>query len=278
MNQKTLAVIFLIVAVVSFYWFVTMTPREANILLTNGIVYTLDEHNTIAEAVAIKGNRIVAVGSTNDLKGQYPHSHTIDLNGMTVMPGFVDAHCHILGEGSRIYNLDFFGTTSPEQIVEMVAQRAQESQPGQWIYGRGWDQNDWESPEGMPSAKEFPTHDILDKVSPNNPVILRRIDGHALWVNKKTLELAGITAATKDPDGGKIHRDKMGNPTGVLIDNAMDLMENVVPELTGDEIEKRIKLALEECAKLGLTEVHDMGVDMQVITIYKKKGDCSMLA
>jgi hypothetical protein len=277
MNQKTSGIIFLVIAVLSFYYFVMMTPREANILLVNGVVYTLDEYNTIAEAIAVRGNRIVAVGSTNDLKEQYPHSYTVDLNGMAVMPGFVDAHGHVLGEGSRLYTLDVVGTTSPEQIVEMVAQRVQESEAGQWIYGRGWDQNDWESPEGMPSAKEFPTHDLLDKVSPNNPVILRRIDGHALWVNKKALELAGITAATKDPDGGKIHRDKLGIPTGVLIDNAMDLMDKVVPELTDDEIEKRIKLALEECAKLGLTEVHDMGVDLQVINIYKKlidRGEC----
>jgi predicted amidohydrolase YtcJ len=272
MNQKTLGIIFLIVAVASFYCFVTMTPREANLLLINGIVYTLDEKNTIAEAIAIRGNRIVSVGSTSDLKEQYPQALTIDLQGKTVMPGFVDAHGHVLGEGSRLATLDVVGTTSAEQIVQMVAQRVQQSQPGQWIYGRGWDQNDWE-------VKEFPTHDILDAVSPNNPVILRRIDGHALWVNKKALELADITAATKDPDGGKIHRDNRGNPTGVLIDNAMDLIDKVVPELTDEEIEQRIKLALEECAKLGLTEVHDMGVDMQVIKIYKKlidNGECPL--
>lgn len=270
MNQKTLGLIFFLVAVASFYYFVMMTPREADLLLVNGIVYTLDERNTIAEAVAIRGNHIVAVGSTNDLREQYPHSYTVDLNGMTVMPGFVDAHGHILGEGSRLYTLDVVGTTSPDQIVQMVGQRVQTSQPGQWIYGRGWDQNDWD-------VKEFPTCDMLDKVSPNNPVILRRIDGHALWVNSKALELAGITSATKDPEGGRIHRDKNGNPTGVLIDNAMELIEKVVPELTDDEIEQRIKLALEECVKLGLTEVHDMGVDLQVINIYKKlidRGEC----
>lgn len=270
MKRKTIGVIFLVVAAVSFYYIFMVTQREANLLLINGIVYTLDENNVIAEAIAIKGNRIAAVGTTERLRKQYPRALTLDLQGKTVLPGFIDGHCHVLSEGSRLLTLDVSATKSVGEIVDMVAKRVQESLPGEWIYGRGWDQNDWE-------VKEFPTHSLLDKVSPNNPVILTRIDGHAIWVNMKVMELAGIDTSSRDPEGGKIYRDSAGKPTGVFVDNAMELVYNIVPELNDEEIEERLKRALNECAALGLTEVHDMGVDLQTINIYKKiidKGEC----
>jgi hypothetical protein len=267
-----LGIILIIVASAMGYYTMTKYSRVVNILLVNGTVYTLDSSNTVAQAVAIRGTRIVAVGSSEDLRSRFNPERIIDLHGLTVMPGLVDGHAHVLGEGSRLHNLDFTGTASSGEVVQAVEKRAHELQRGQWIYGRGWDQNDWD-------VKEFPTHEALDQAAPDNPAVLTRIDGHAVWVNKTAMELAGINASTKDPDGGKIYRDAGGNPTGILVDNAIDLVDRVIPPLTDEQVEERIRLALDECARLGLTEVHDMGVDLQTIGAYKKiidKGECKV--
>ncbi len=232
-------------------------------LLINGKIYTFDEQNTVAQAVAFSNGSIVAVGSSGDLIKKFPGVKTIDLQGKTVLPGLVDGHAHILGEGGRIMNLDIVGTSSPEQIAEMVAKRTKDALPGSWVLGRGWDQNDWEK-------KVFPTKEVLDKVAPNNPVMLRRVDGHAVWVNSKALELAGITSRTQDPEGGKIMRDAEGNPTGVFIDNGLDLVDKVVPPLSDAEVEQRLLASMNECASLGLTQVHDMGVTIQTLRVMKK--------
>jgi predicted amidohydrolase YtcJ len=122
-------------------------------------------------------------------------------------------------------------------------------------------------------VKQFPSHDILDKVAPENPVLLRRVDGHAIWVNAQTLRLGSLSYSSSEPSGGKIYRDHSGQPTGILVDNAINLVDKMVPPLTDEEIEQRLKLAIDECARLGLTEVHDMGVDLQTIKIYKKLID-----
>jgi predicted amidohydrolase YtcJ len=273
MNQKGLGFIVLVVAFVTFLYVVNTTPHEAGMLFINGTIYTLDPHNTIAEAIAIRGDRIVGVGTTADLQQNYQADTVIDLQGKTVMPGFIDGHAHMLNEGRLLYDLDLIGTQSPEQIVNLLAQRVQASKAGEWIFGRGWDQNDWET-------KQYPSHDLLDRVAPNNPVILQRVDGHALWINQKAIELAGITALTKDPEGGKIFRDARGNATGIFVDDAMDSVYKVVPHFTDEEVESRLKLAVQQCLKYGLTEVHDMGgafdhwgVDLQTIRVYKKLID-----
>ena len=263
MKQWKLGILFFCVALVTFYLFVQFTPREAEMLLVNGTIYTFDANNSVVQAVATNGGRIVGIGTTDELKQRYHARAITDLQGKTVMPGFIDGHCHVLNEGSRLHNLDVTGATSQQQIAGLVAARVQQFRPGQWVIGRGWDQNLW-------AVKEFPSHAVLDIVAPNNPVLLRRIDGHAMWVNKTAMDLSGITSETKDPDGGKMYRDPKGNPTGVLVDNAMDLINKVVPELTDQEIEERLQLALNECAELGLTEVHDMGVDLQTIRAYRK--------
>ncbi|MDI6766007.1 MAG: amidohydrolase family protein [Bacteroidota bacterium] len=270
MTQNKWWILIPLVIIGLIYYIIRSTPGEANYLLINGIIYTLDSNNTVAQAIAIRENRIAAIGTSADLMRAFKSTNVIDLQGKTVIPGLIDGHCHVLGEGGRLQTLDLVGTTSPEQIAEMVAKQSKEIPVGQWIIGRGWDQNDWNN-------KRFPTHQLLDRAAPNNPVLLRRVDGHAMWVNTKTMQLAGITAQTRDPEGGKIHRDNAGNPTGVFVDNAIDLINRIIPELTEEEIEKRLKLALNECVQLGLTEVHDMGVDLQTIKIYKKlidNGEC----
>jgi len=270
MNQKKWWIIFpIIIGIVVFYFFLT-TSQETSMLLINGNVYTFDAAQRVVQAIVIQGNRIVNVGTTEEILKKYKSKTIIDLKGKTVFPGLIDGHAHILGEGGRLQTLDLVGTTSPGQIVEMVQDRIKKFKPGQWIIGRGWDQNNWE-------VKVFPTREMLDKIAPENPVLLRRVDGHAVWLNSKAIQLANITRETKDPEGGKIIRDRKGDPSGILVDNGINLIDNVLPLLTKDEIEQRLKLAMEECVRLGLTEVHDMGVDLETISIYKKlidQGEC----
>ena len=239
-------------------------------ILLNGTVHTLDAGKTVAEAVAIRGDRIVAVGSTEEMRKSYSAGRIIDLRGKTVLPGLIDGHGHVLSEGSLLSEIDLVGTHSAAEVAGLVGARAEELRPGRWILGRGWDQNDWD-------VKAFPGHGMLDQAAPNNPVVLGRIDGHAVWVNKRVLDSAGITAETKDPQGGKIYRGPGGEPTGVLVDNAMRLVYGILPELTDAEVEERLSLALEECSRSGLTEVHDMGVDLRTIRAYKRlidRGKC----
>lgn len=266
MKNKILLFIAVIIILATYFYMVTTTSRRATLLLVNGKVYTMDGNSTVAEAIAISGDRILASGTTAELTSRYSAGEIIDLQGKTVMPGFVDGHAHLLGEGTLLMTMNLDSATSPEEIAGLVAERTRLSRAEQWITGRGWDQNRW------PSA-QFPVHGILDRVSPNNPVVLSRIDGHAIWVNQKVLDIAHITAQTPDIDGGKIYRDRAGNPTGVLVDNAIDLVDNVMPDLQPEEIEQHLKAAMDECARFGLTEVHDMGVDLEEIGIYKKMID-----
>jgi predicted amidohydrolase YtcJ len=275
MSRKILWFFLPLVFLIVLYIFMRSSQRDAGMLLINGNIYTFDSSNTVAQAVAIKGNAIIAVGSSADLLRAYKTNDVIDLNGKTVFPGLVDGHAHVLGEGGRLQTLDLIGSKSPEDIAQLVKDRVKTTKKGDWIIGRGWDQNDW-------AVKEFPTHAILDIVAPDNPVLLRRVDGHAIWVNAKTLELTNLSYTSHDnisgdPEGGKIYRDQAGAPTGIFVDNAVTLVDRIVPPLTDDEIEQRLTLAMNECARYGLTEIHDMGVDLQTIKIYKRlidRGEC----
>jgi predicted amidohydrolase YtcJ len=263
MARFRMIVFFLLVFLLVLVIFVNRTEREVDLILTNGVVYTVDRDNSIAEAVAISGGRIAAVGSTSGIVRKFKPRHSIDLEGKAVYPGFIDAHAHLLGLGASLKTLNFVGTTSLHEVLNMVRERAISARPGAWIRGRGWDQNDW-------PVKNFPTHEDLDRVAPSNPVYLIRIDGHATWVNKRVLEIAGITRNTEDPPGGRIIRDKAGNPTGILIDNAQALISNYIPEPSEEEVAEAIKLAVDACVKFGLTEIHDMGVGLKVIEKYKR--------
>ncbi len=247
---------------------VVSSNRNADLIIVNAKIYTVDAGNSRAEAIAIRGSRIVAVGSSQDIQNQYTSQNIIDAKGKTIIPGLIDAHAHVLGLGIALTELNLVGTTSSQQIVELVAQRAKQLKPGEWIRGRGWDQNDWGTGTG---EKPFPTAAILDKVAPNNPVILSRIDGHAIWVNNKAMELAGIKTDTRrEVDGGKIIRDGKGLPTGIFVDNAEDIITNIVPEYSQEEKIAMYKRAFDECVRYGLTGVHDMGIDKTDFEIYRE--------
>lgn len=238
-------------------------PQQVSLILYNGIIHTVNPVQPRAEALAVRDDRIVAVGSTAAIRRDYTSSVSIDLAGRTVVPGFIDAHAHLEGMGASLMSLDLTGAVSVEEIRHRVAERVPQLDKGVWLRGRGWDQNLW-------AEKSFPTHAMLDAVAPDIPVYLTRIDGHAVWVNGKVLALAGITRDTPDPDGGRIYRDAQGDPTGVFVDNAVGMLDAVLPDPTIEERKAAILLAVHECLKRGLTEVHDMGVDLEGIRIYKE--------
>jgi hypothetical protein len=162
--------------------------------------------------------------------------------------------------------VDLTGTHSEEEAVERITQYAARTVKGQWIRGRGWDQNDW-------PTKLFPTKASLERIAPNTPMYLLRVDGHACWVNRRTLEIAGVNRMTPDPPGGKILRDAHGEPTGVLLDAAMESIYRFVPEPSEQEMREAVHRATNECASVGLTSVHEMGVDRIQVNLYKKMID-----
>jgi predicted amidohydrolase YtcJ len=261
-QAKNFSMFLLAVAVFAILsiWF---NPKEADTVFVNGRVYTMDAENSVVEAFAVKDDRISGIGTSSAIERSFKGKLRIDLQGKTVLPGFIDAHAHFMSLGISGLTVDLVGSSSELDAAERVKQRVAKTTAAQWIRGRGWDQNDW-------PVTRFPSRTSLDKISPNNPVFLVRVDGHAAWVNKKTLEIAGITRTTPDPPGGKIIRDLQGNPTGVFVDAAMDLVSKHLPELSDQEATEAIQLALRECLRYGITTVHDMGVDARDIALYKQ--------
>ncbi|MGH9330101.1 MAG: amidohydrolase, partial [Vicinamibacterales bacterium] len=242
-------------------------PEPADLIVHNTKIYTVNAKQPRAEAIAIRGQRIAAVGSNADiLKLKGPASRVVDAGGATIVPGLHDAHGHFTNLGASLQRLNLRGTTSAEQIAGMVKAAAAKARPGEWILGRSWDQNDW--PE-----KAFPIAAIIDRASPDNPVYLTRVDGHAGWANSKAMELAGLTKDTKDPPGGEIIRNRDGSPTGVLIDRAQGLVSGKIPDPTPDQLVEQMLLADRECRRLGLTMVHDAGTSGRNVDLFKKLID-----
>src|SRR4029079_12274242 len=189
-----------------------------------------------------------------------PTTQVIDLHGATVLPGLIDAHAHLLGLGDMLRRVNVAGTTSYQEVIDRTKDWAKSIRPGEWILGRGWDQNRWQT-------KDFPTHEALSRAFPNNPVVLERIDGHALLANAKATELANITAAHAEPSGGRILKLANGDPSGVFIDNAQELIDRAIPASTRADTRKAILAAIAECNRWGLTGVHDPGESAETIAI-----------
>ncbi len=231
---------------------------KADVVLQNGDVFAPYHHK---RAVAIKGERIVAF---DDGVAEYIGDQTrvIDLEGKSVIVGLTDAHCHLYGLGADLENVSVRNLASEADVVKVIADAAKTRPATEWLTGRGWDQNKW-------PGQAFPTKSSLDAAVSDRPVMLRRIDGHAAWVNSKALAAAGVTKATKDPAGGKIVRDAKGEPTGVFIDNAMDLVDAVMPSPTADIRERRILAAAKIATELGFTGVHEMGIDDATADVYR---------
>ncbi|HKA57406.1 MAG TPA: amidohydrolase [Gemmatimonadales bacterium] len=241
-----------------------LTFQQADLIVTNARVYTSDVNRPIAEALAVRNGRIAFVGSNRGaLALAGPRTERLDLGGKTVITGMVDAHAHLLGLGQALRTVDLVGTKSYDEVIARVAERAKSARPGEWVRGRGWDQNDW-------ADTRFPTNAALSRAVPNNPVYLTRVDGHAGLVNAKALELAQVTAATPDPTGGRFIRDSAGNPTGVLIDNAQGVVSRVVPAASHAQLREQTLAAIAEANRWGLTGIHDAGVGAEGIGVYEE--------
>ena len=239
------------------------SEAPADLVVSGGTVITLDPARPRATALAVRAGRIVRVGGDADVAGLVgPGTRRIDLAGAAVLPGLTDAHVHVESLGLSRETLDLVGTASLAEAVNRVERAAAALPKGEWLIGRGWDQNDW--PE-----KRFPTAADLASVG-DRPVYLTRVDGHAGWANTRALEAAGITATTPDPPGGRIVRDEKGRATGVFIDEAEDLVESRIPAPSPEVRKRRLARGLQAAAEAGLTSVHDAGVDLATVSLYKE--------
>jgi predicted amidohydrolase YtcJ len=257
----------------------TTQIQPADLVIRNGRIVTLDDRTPEAQALASRGGRIVAVGSNADIAKYVSQStQVIDLAGQLAIPGFIEGHGHFTGIGENKINLDLMNTKSWDQIVQMVAQAVEKAKPGQWIVGRGWHQEKWTSTP-QPNVEGFPTHHSLDKVSPNNPVVLRHASGHATFVNQKAMDLSNISGKTANPRGGEILKDKDGNPTGLLRETASGLVRRGAgePTPTPAEAEARdrriLELADQEVIAKGITSFQDAGSDFGTIDRIKRMID-----
>jgi predicted amidohydrolase YtcJ len=242
--------------------------EPADLVLTGGVVHTLDPRRPRAEAVAVRGGRIVAVGTSAELRAYAgPKTRVLPLAGRTLVPGFEDAHAHFLGIGFALLDVDLVGTRSFAEVLARVEKAVRGRAPGEWVRGRGWHEEKWTAP--APGAvKGFPTHAALSAVSPDNPVILERADGHAVLVNAQAMAHFGITPRTVAPAGGELIRDATGAPTGVFVDNAQRLV--TPPERTEAELRHAVELATEECLAKGVTSLHDAGQPTVAIALYER--------
>ncbi len=247
---------FLLFCSVAFF-FACTSKEEVDLIVYNANIYTVDKDFSKASCVAIKDGKFVAVAETADIHKKYTAKEELDAEGKTIVPGLIDAHCHFYGLGLNQQVVDLVGTTSFDEVVEKVV-AFQKERPSNFIMGQGWDQNDWE-------VKEFPTKDKLDELFPDTPVALERIDGHALIVNQKALDLAGITADTK-VEGGEIVK-KDGELTGVLVDNPMGMIYDVMPQPSKESQIRALQDAEQICLDYGLTTVNDAGLGKSTIEL-----------
>src|SRR5215475_13109327 len=247
-------------------------PAPADLILVNTKIYTVDDSHPFVQAMAVRGGRVAFVGSTREtllLRG--PSTQVLDLAGRTVIPGMVDAHAHLFELGTFLRDIDLTDTRSFDAIVTRVGGRMKDLPAGRWVIGRGWDQNKW-------GDTRFPTHEALSRVTPNNPVALGRIDGHALLVNAAAMKAAGVTAATKDPAGGRIERAAGGEPTGVFVDNAMALIDRVIPPPSHDEMRAATLAAIAECNRYGLVGLTDAGEPQGVIDVFEELAEAGQFS
>ncbi len=253
----------------------------ADLVLLHGKIVTLDKERPSAEALAVRRDRILAVGTDSEIRRLAGKtSRVIDLQGRLAVPGFIDSHAHFTGIGEARRELDLTKANTWEEIVAMVAAAVRTAEPGDWILGRGWHQEKW-SRRPEPNVDGLPFHRELSKVSPDNPVLLTHASGHSCLANAKAMELAGVTAKTPDPRGGEIIRDKQGVPIGAFRETAQGLVEQAyaqslrkrtAAEREADEVEV-IRLAAQECLAKGITSLHDAGASFATIDLYRKLAE-----
>jgi predicted amidohydrolase YtcJ len=244
-----------------------MEKKEADLVVHHATIYLLDESFSTAEAFAADNGRIVETGSEEAILGKYRGKLILDLEGRYVYPGLTDAHCHFTGYGLSLRQADLSGTRSFDEVIDRLKEH-QLKHRSSWVLGRGWDQNDW-------YVKEWPTRDKLDESFPDIPVLIRRIDGHAALVNEAAIRQAGLTTASTIKGGALLVEN--GQLTGILIDNAVDLVGNIIPDPDTEEIRQSLLNAQENCFSVGLTSVHDAGLDAATIDLIDEMNKSGLL-
>ncbi len=253
-------------------------PEPATLVVHNGKIVTVEDAQPEVAAIAVRGDRIVALGTEEEIKPYIGQStKVVDLKGATAIPGFIDSHGHFQGTGQAKLGLDLMNVANWDEVVSMVDAAVKQAKPGEWIIGRGWHQEKWNKVPD-PNVEGFPTHASIDKVSPENPVLLTHASGHASFANKKAMELAGVTRATKNPPGGEVLKDAKGEPIGIFRETASGLIgrarsadrEKMTDADRAAEARKIIELADRECLENGVTTFHDAGVSFETVDLYKQ--------
>lgn len=244
-----------------------------DLVIFNGRVLTIDPATPRAESVAVHQGRILAVGSNDELEPLRKSARkTVDLQGAVLMPGIIDAHTHFISGGMSLANVNLVGAFTMQEMQRRVAEKVERTPDGDWVVGRGWDHTK------RTDDVAWPTKEEIDLVAPGHPVYLARVDGHVGWANSRALALAGITSDSPDPYGGQIMRDEQGEPTGILLETAKNLVQNILPVPDAAARERGLKLALEEAARFGVTSIHDNAPaeDLALFRDFHDRGDLTV--
>jgi len=264
------------------FWLITLgvlivgcgsSVEPVDVVLHNGKIITVDELHPEVQALGIRGDQIVVVGTNEEVDAYIGETtEVIDLEGQLAIPGFIESHGHFLGVGNAQMQLSLMDVQNWEEIVAMVAAAVEEAQPGQLIRGRGWHQEKW-NPLPERNVEGFPLHDQLSEVSPDNPVLLTHASGHATFANARAMEMSGITSATPNPDGGEILRDARGNPIGVFRETASGLLRGASADATPPDPRRQAELAVQEALAKGITSFQDAGSSFETVDLLKNMVD-----
>ena len=248
--------------------FASAQPRPAaTLIVTNATIYTVDKQHPKADAVAVIGDRIVAVGSSAEIDlWRGPQTSVIDAGGKLVLPGFNDAHVHFISGGAQLDQVNLNDAATPQEFARRIATQVGRTAKGEWILGGDWDETKWPEPQ-------LPTKELVDAITGNTPIFLNRYDGHQSLANSAAMKLAGISAKTADVPGGVIVRDASGNPTGIFKDAAQGLIDKAIPPMSHERRMRAARRALEHAASLGVTSVQHMNPDFADVAVYSELAE-----
>ncbi len=265
-TPKLICLPFLLIIVLFMSCKETTSSFPADTIYINAHVVTMDAKNPEIEAFAVGQNRILSIGTSEEIASAYSEADVVDLERKTVMPGIIESHGHLLSLGQSLLELNVEGIDSPLEVIQKVEEKVKDTPRGDWIIGWGWDEGAW--------AKNYPNNEGLSAISPENPVYLRGLHGFACWANAKALDVAGIDRNTSNPENGEILRDpQTGTPTGILTNKAQDLLTTHIPPMTAGQIEKALSLGIRECVEHGLTSIHEAKTTAKMLGAFRSLRD-----